>query len=390
MIRREAEAPLRALAQEFPAVLLLGPRQCGKTTLVRHYLDAAYLDLERPSDMQLFAADVEYGLRELRTPVILDEAQTLPALFPVLRSLIDESRSKKGSWFLLGSVSPELLRGISESLAGRVGILELTPFTLREIESRRGATLAALWLKGAYPDAFLARDAAAASAWRENYLKTFIERDVARHRLTLTALEMRRLVTLLANMQGGLLNASELGRALGYSYHAVQRALDLLEAYFVLRRLPPWHANLGKRLVKTPKVYLRDSGLLHELLGIHGADALHVSPARGRSFEGFMIEQIATYERLRRPGSQFYFFRTATGVEIDLLIDRGTRRIGIEFKAGVAIEPRDSRHLRLALDDGVIDHGYVVYLGERAFSVADRIDAVPASQALLGTTLVGK
>jgi predicted AAA+ superfamily ATPase len=384
MIPRSVEPALKALARQFPAVILLGPRQCGKTTLVRHFVDARYFDLERPSDLQVFSGDIEYALQNLKEPLILDEAQVLPDLFPVLRSVIDEARRKNGRFFLLGSVSPDLLTNISESLAGRVGILELTPFIYSEVAGRRGMKLENLWLRGGYPDALLARDPARWHAWHEAYLRTFIERDIARHQLNLSSAEVRRLLTMLAHSHGGLLNYSTLGRSLGYSYHTIQSILDLFIGYFLIRRLQPYHANVKKRLVKAPKVYLRDSGILHYLLGIGTADQLLTSPARGNSFEGFMIQQIAALEELQHSGSAFYFFRTHSGVEIDLLIDRGSHRVGFEFKAGAATDADDWKHLQAGIDDGVIHRGYVVYNGAREFPVSDKISVIPATQILSG------
>jgi predicted AAA+ superfamily ATPase len=359
-----------------------GPRQCGKTTLARHFVSGRYFDLEKPSDLQVFTGDIEYALRQLKGPLILDEAQTLPALFPVLRALIDETRRAHGRFFLLGSVSPELVRNISETLAGRVGILELTPFVYPEIAGRRGVKLETLWQRGGFPDAFLARDVESWLAWHEGYMRTFVERDIARHQLTLSAADVRRLMTMLAHSHGGLLNYSNLGRSLGYSYHTVQNVLDLLEGYFLVRRLPPYHANIGKRLVKSPKVYIRDSGVLHYLLGIRNMDALVTSPARGNSFEGCMLEQIVTLENLHRSGSGFYFYRTHAGAEIDLLIDRGQSRIGFEFKAAAATDPRDWQHLEVGIKDGVIDRGLLVYNGQRAFDVSATIRVVPAADLL--------
>jgi len=382
MIPRSAEPRLKKLATQFPAVIMLGPRQCGKTTLARHFVDGRYFDLEKPSDLQVFSGDIEYALRQFKGPLILDEAQTLPALFPVVRSLIDESRRTHGRFFLLGSVSPDLVRNISETLAGRVGILELTPFVYSEIAGRRGVKLETMWQRGGFPDAFLARDAEHWLEWQEGYLRTFVERDVARHRLTLSSADVRRAMTMLAHSHGGVLNYSNLGRSLGYSYHTVQNLLDLLEGYFLVRRLAPYHANLGKRLVKAPKAYIRDSGVLHYLLGIRDMDGLVTSPARGNSFEGFMIEQIVALENLHRSGSGFYFFRTHAGAEIDLLVDRGQSRIGFEFKAGVAIARSDWAHLQASIADKVIDRGILVYNGTRTFSVSEQIRAVPAAEIL--------
>ncbi|MBS0366213.1 MAG: ATP-binding protein [Proteobacteria bacterium] len=384
MIPRDAEPHLKKLATQFPAVLLLGPRQCGKTTLVRHFVDGRYFDLERPSDLQVFSGDAEYALQKLPGPLILDEAQTLPALFPVLRAVIDAARHKNGRFFLLGSVSPDLLQSISESLAGRVGVLELTPFLYPEVAGRRGVKLESLWLRGGYPDAFLERHADRWRTWQEAYLRTLVERDIARHQLKLSAAEIRRLLTMLAHSHGGLLNYSSLGRSLGYSYHTIQNIVDLLGGYFLVRQLAPYHTNISKRLVKAPKVYLRDSGVLHYLLGVSTADELLTSPGRGNSFEGFMIQQILALEALRRPGSGCYFFRTHAGTEIDLLIDRGSERIGLEFKAGVATDATDWKHLLSGIADGVIHRGLVVYNGSRAFDPHAKISVVPATQILAG------
>jgi predicted AAA+ superfamily ATPase len=383
MIVRKARVQLRRLASQFQAVLLLGSRQCGKTTLARSQVKGRYFDFEKPSDVQVFAGDIEFALRQLAsTTLIIDEAQSLPALFPVLRAMIDEHRRDRGRYFLLGSVSPDLLENISESLAGRIGIVELTPFLYSEVARRRGVRLDTLWLRGGYPDAFLARTARKWQAWQENYLRTFVERDVARHRLTLSTMVMRRLITMVAHAHGGILNASELGRSLGYSYHTIQNALDLLEGYFLARRLRPYHANVGKRIVKSPKLYVRDSGILHHLLGISTMEQLLRSPARGNSFEGFMIEQLIALENLSRPGSGFYYFRTQTGTEIDLIIDRGQVRIGFELKAGASVEQADWKHLHMAIADGVIHRGAVVYAGTRGFVASEGVSVIPAAQAL--------
>lgn len=382
MIPRAAEPRLKKLAAQFPAVIVLGPRQCGKTTLARHFVSGRYFDLEKPSDRQVFTGDIEYALRQLQRPLILDEAQTLPELFPALRALIDESRHSQGRYYLLGSVSPELVRNISETLAGRVGVLELTPFLYPEIAGRRGVRLETLWQRGGFPDAFLARDRSDWLGWQEGYARTFVERDIARHRLTLSAADVRRCMTMLAHAHGGLLNYSSLGRSLGYTYHTVQNLLDLLEGYFLVRRLAPWHANVGKRLVKAPKVYVRDSGLLHYLLGIEDLDALVTSPARGASFEGFAIEQIISIETLHRSGSGFYFYRTHAGAEVDLLIDRGQTRIGFEIKAGASTTPADWANLQSAVADGLIHRGLLVYNGTRAFPVNDDIRVVPVTELL--------
>ena len=364
-------------------MLILGPRQCGKTTLAEHFLDGEYFDLEKPSDRQVFGGDPELALRRLPEPCLLDEAQALPELFPVLRSLIDEDRKRNGRFFLLGSVNPVLVREISESLAGRVGIVELTPFLFPEIGEGPYGDLAALWLRGAFPDAYATADEEAWQLWQENYLRTFVERDLPRQGLALSPVEMRRLLGMLAHNHGGLLNASELGRAMGLSYHTINKYLDVLEGHFLVRRLPPYYANLGKRLVKSPKVYLRDAGMLHHLLGIGSDRGLLESPRRGASWEGFLIEQLIALERLRNPGSQFYFYRTQAGAEVDLIIDRGSTRIGYELKCAMAVGRRDWLNLSNALADGVIHEGQVVYAGDRSYPVAEGLSVEAADKLLL-------
>jgi predicted AAA+ superfamily ATPase len=205
-----------------------------------------------------------------------------------------------------------------------------------------------------------------------------------KHGLKVSALEMRRFMGMLAHTHGGLFNASALGRSLGVSYHTIQNLLDLLEGYFLIRRLPPYHASLGKRLVKAPKLYVRDSGVLHHLLGIGTKEHLLESPARGNSFEGFVVEQLASQEAMRRPDSRFFFFRTQTGVEVDLIVDRGRSRIGYEIKCAVSATAKDVAHLKAAVADGVIQQGVLVYRGNRAFSVTENISVVPASDLLGG------
>jgi predicted AAA+ superfamily ATPase len=293
-----------------------------------------------------------------------------------------------GSIFQLGSVNPDLVRGLSESLAGRVGVLELTPFLLGEVGKARPARGAdALWLRGGFPDAYLARTGAQWADWQEAYLRTFIERDVTRAAGTrMSPIGMHRLVAMLAHVHGGLLNASELGRSLGLNYHTIQGLLDLLEGHFLIRRLPPYHANLGKRLVKAPKLYLRDSGLRHHLLGIASEDDLLRSPARGASFEGFVVEQTIAAEQLRPggSGSRFFFYRTHAGAEIDLIVDRGQTRTGYEIKCSASCSPADWANLRAGIEQGVIHRGCVVYQGARAFEVDDRISVRPVARALTG------
>ena len=382
MIKRQAEIMVRELAQQFPAVLILGPRQCGKTTLAKHFLEGEYFDLEKPSDQQVFLEDIEFALRRLQPPLIIDEAQTLPELFPVLRSMIDLDRQRTGSYYLLGSVNPALVKHISESLAGRVGIIELTPFLLSEINDLKIA-FTDFWLKGGFPDALKEKENSKWQRWQDNYLRTFIERDIPRFGVKMSPIQIRRLMVMLAHQHGGVLNASDLGRSLGISYHTIGNYLDLMEGHFLIRRLPPYFPNIKKRIVKSPKIYIRDSGVLHNLLGVSSEKSLLESPKRGSSWEGFMIVQIITREMLKRPGSLFYFFRTHAGAEIDLVIDRGSERIGYEFKCSVSVVKRDWTNLQAGIEQGVMHRGFVVYMGERDFPVAEAINVIHGEDMLL-------
>jgi predicted AAA+ superfamily ATPase len=375
MIKRLATDFTKKLAAQFPAVLILGPRQCGKTTLARSFLAGEYLDLEKPSDQQIFSDDIEFGLRQFGGPLIIDEAQTLPAIFPVLRALIDEDRARTGRYYLLGSVNPALVKGISESLAGRVGIVELTPFLFVET-GNLDVDFSAYWLKGGYPDALRTADTGQWILWQENYVRTFIERDIARQGLKSSPIQIRTLMGMIAGLHGDLLNASEIGRSLGINYHTVRSHLDLLEAHFLIRRLPPYFINIGKRLVKSPRIYIRDTGLLHYLLNVQTDRHLLESHKRGSSFEGLVIEQIIAFEQLYRPGSRFYFYRTHTGSEVDLIVDRGRNRIGYEIKCASSVAKRDWNGLKTAMEDGVIDQGRFIYSGDREFDVSKEIHVV--------------
>jgi hypothetical protein len=343
--------------------VLLGARQVGKTTLARTTFPALpYCDLEEPRTRQLFSDDPVFQLEQRATPgLIVDEAQAVPAVFAALRGVIDRRRSQKGRFLLLGSAQPRLVREASESLAGRVGILEVDPLTFVEVSAgtpRR--SWQQMWLAGGFPDALKS----AYREWWESYLRTYVERDLRQYGVAADPLLLRRLLTMLAHAQSGLLNASQLGNSLGVSYHTVQRYIDILESSFLLRRLQPFVRNVGKRLTKSPKVYLRDTGLLHHLLNVASIRELDSHPIRGSSWETFVVEDFMRREKARYPHSQFYFWRTASGSEIDLVIERGAVRFGLEVKAGRGNQPELGRTLEKSAADVGAERVYVIDQGD--------------------------
>jgi uncharacterized protein len=387
MIARAFDPTLRRLLGRFPAVTILGPRQCGKTTFVRSALPGwTYVDLERPSDVAPLVADPQARLDQLGDHVIFDEAQQLPSLFPVLRGLIDQRRERNGRFVLLGSASPTLVRGISESLAGRTAFLDLPPFRLAEVARGGGAPrLAELWMRGGYPTAFLQHSADRWRDWMEAYARAFIERDLPALGIDVSASQMRRLWMMLAHVNGGLWNASQLASSLGVSYHTVNRYVDILEQTFLVRKLAPYFRNVGKRLVRSPRLYFRDSGLLHYFLGIATPRDLDVHPGRGASWEGFVIDQLLSAVRLADPGAQGWFWRTATGVEIDLVVESRGRLLPFEVKLHSAPDAGDVAGLRRSMADLGLSRGFVVYPGRERYSLGGGVMAVPAEQLLAGT-----
>lgn len=358
MFPRAAAAALRAAAASFPVVVVLGARQVGKTTLARAVFPRhRYLDLEDPNTAERFRQDARFVLDAVGERLILDEAQAVPSVFAALRGAVDAQRARRGRFVVLGSAQPALVRGVSESLAGRAAVIELDPLTASEAAAGSpGAPWQAVWLKGGFPDA-LRGDA---RMWWESYLRLVLERDLPQYGVRADPLFMRRLLTMLAHQHGGLLNASALGSSLGVSYHTLLRHLDVLESIHLVRRLPPYFRNVGKRLTKAPKVYLRDSGMLHHLLNISTAQELADHPARGASWEGFVIEDVLRRERIAHPGGLAYFWRTAAGAEVDLVLERGNERVAIEVKAGRGDDARAVRTLRDAMPDVDARCGWIV------------------------------
>ncbi len=365
-----ARKRLLELSREFPAVVVVGARQVGKTTLARSaFSEAAYRDLESPLVRQRFAEDPAFELGQLGAMTILDEAQAVPELFPALRGAIDARRADGRCHFcILGSAQPALIQSVSESLAGRIGLLELDPLSAAET----GLPAERHWLAGGFPEALRGNF----RNWWEPYLSTILQRDLAAYGFRPDAIFLRRLLAMLAAQQGGLLNMSALGNSLGVSYHTVQHGLDLLEGVFLIRRLPPYFRNIRKRLVKAPRVYIRDTGLLHHLLHVSSAGELDNQPWRGASWEGFVIEDIIRRELLEHPFTQCYFWRTATGQEVDLVLDRGDRRIAIEVKANSAGNPHDARKLEAILDDIGASEGWLVGMGGESVGMSPRVRSV--------------
>ncbi len=357
MYRRLCSDRLIHLARQFPAVLILGARQVGKTTLARQaFPDFSYLDLEDTGTHALFAQDPRFQLdaRASGVGLILDEAQRLPTLFDALRGAIDADRQRMGRFVMLGSAQPALVRQVAESLAGRVGILELSPLTVQEAGTGDAAITdyRQLWLCGGYPDAL----AAAARGghfrdWWEAYLRTYVERDLPNLGVAADPIVMRKLLTMLAHAQGGIANLSQFASALGISHPTVTRYVDILERSFLLRRLPPYFRNIGKRLVKAPKLYLRDTGLLHHLLNVDTLDVLESHPIRGASWETFVLEDMLRREAVAYPHGLAHFWRTAGGAEVDLLLERGGALHAVEIKTARASSPYLARGLRAIMED---------------------------------------
>jgi len=375
---------LRRLLRNFPVVCILGPRQCGKTTFIKSALPRwQYLDMEKPSDHARLTADPEDALLRLESNFILDEVQQVPQLFPVIRNFVDANRARSGRLVILGSASPALIRHASESLAGRIGFLDMTPFRWREITGNNSRlTMGNLWFRGGFPDAVLNKQDDARLDWFDAYTRTFIERDLSALGIDVSAAQMRKLWIMLAHYNGNIWNASRLAASMGTSYHSVNRYADILEQTFLIRKLPPYFANIGKRLVKSPKVYFRDTGLLHYFLNIHSEATLSTHPARGASWEAFIIEELIAAFSLFVPGSQAFYWRTATGVEVDLIIIRDDRLIPFEIKLHTSPDQEAAKSLVSCMSDLKLKKAYLVYPGDEDYSLGNHVTALGARNLL--------
>ena len=348
---------------------MVGPRQSGKTTIAREIVppeSPRYFDLEDPTSLARLAEPMT-ALAPLRGVVVIDEVQRRPDLFPVLRVLADR-KPLRTRFLILGSASPGLLRQSSESLAGRIETIAMMGFGLSELGKE---VLTRHWRRGAFPLSYLARSEADSLRWRSQFIQTFLERDLPQLGISVSATTMMRFWTMLAHSHGGIWNAAEPARSLGLSQPTIRRYLDLLSDLFIVRQLAPWHENLKKRQVKSPKVYIRDSGLLHQLLGIATEKDLLSHPKSGSSWEGYAIEEVLKVMQ----SSEAYFWATHTGAELDLLLMWQGRRIGVEVKRQDA--PRLTPSMRIALDDLGLEQLTVLYPGNAAYDLADRVRVVP-------------
>ncbi|MDP9162254.1 MAG: ATP-binding protein [Acidobacteriota bacterium] len=370
MIVRSADISLiRAALKRSRVVALLGPRQCGKTTLARQFVPANslnYFDLEAPQSLARLT-EANTALRPLKKLVVIDEIQRRPDLFPLLRVLADR-KPLPARFLILGSASPDLLRQSSESLAGRIETVPLEGFRLADLGAKAQSRH---WLRGGFPLAYTPRTEAGSLSWRRQFLQTFLERDLPQLGVTIPAQALQRFWNMVAHYHGQIWNSSELARALAITEPTVRRYLDLMAGTFMLRQLPPWFENLGKRQVKAPKVYVRDSGLLHALLGIGNHRDLEFHPKVGASWEGYAVEEVIKSFR----ADEVYYWATHNGAELDLLLFKGGHRIGVECKRADA--PVLTPSMRIALHDLKLDRLYVLYPGDKAYSLGKKVEVVP-------------
>jgi predicted AAA+ superfamily ATPase len=380
MIKREAQAAITRLLQEFPAVGVLGTRQVGKTTLAEEIAgsmepEPVYLDLENPADQAKLSEAATYFEIHKGRLIILDEIQRAPELFQILRGVIDRRRRqglKSGQFLILGSASLDLLKQSSETLAGRIAYYELFGLTASEVLTQGRGNLDRLWLRGGFPDSFLSKNDEASLRWRMNFISTYLEREVPQFGPRIPAVTLRRLWTMLAHNQGGQLNIAKLGSNLDVSAPTAKRYIELLEDLLLIRSLRPWSGNVGKRLVKAPKIYIRDSGITHALLNLTTLDDVLGHPVVGASWEGFVIENLISCMPV---GVTPWFYRTSAGAEIDLVIEYShKKKYAIEIKRSMS--PSLSKGFHLGYEDIGATHRFIVYPGKERFPVTNEVSAI--------------
>jgi len=361
---------LERLMETFPVVAIVGPRQSGKSTLARTFHSAHFFDLENPRDLAMLDQP-QLALEGLSGLIVIDEIQRAPDLFPLLRYLVDHRPEQR--YLILGSASRDLLRQSSETLAGRIAYHELGGLGLRDLGTERWREL---WLRGGLPRSVLASSDESSALWRQQYIATFLERDIPQLGIQIPAATLRRFWTMICHYHGQILNHSELARSFGISDMTVRRYLEILEGTFMIRLLQPWHANLGKRLVKRPKLYLRDSGLFHSLLAIDAFPQLATHHKLGASWEGFALE--AAIRAIGKRPEELTFWATHSGAEVDLFWQHSGKNLAIEVKYADA--PRLTPSMKSALIDLDLDHLWVLYPGDRSYPLAEKVTALPLAQ----------
>lgn len=371
LFRPEYEAEISHSMAANPITAILGPRQCGKTTIARKLAadnPSVFFDLEDPDDFELLKNSAKQILSQQTGLIVIDEVQRLPELFPLLRVMADQQNADR-KFLLLGSASPELMRNSSETLAGRIGFVDLTGFRLDEVGIEN---LSALWLRGGFPRSYLADDDQQSYQWRQDFIRTFLERDLNLLGFNLSAPMMRRFWMMLAHYHGQIWKASEFARSLGVSEPTVKSWLDILTGAYMVRQIQPWFENLQKRQVKAPKIFIRDSGLLHALLSLPDHE-IQTNPKLGASWEGFTIEQIIN----RLKSRDYYYWRTHAGLELDLMVLKNGKRLGFEIKYSET--PKVTRSMHQIIDDLKLDQFYIVYQGKHRLALEEKIQLLPVN-----------
>ena len=378
-VERDLIKHLKKYLTIFPAVAILGPRQCGKSTLVKslsqHFDSILYLDMQKESDLNKLKEPELFFESNANKLICLDEIQLVPKLFSVLRSVIDENRIN-GKFILLGSASQDLIQQTSESLAGRIGMLHLSPFLINELDYLERFDLQEFWFRGGFPNSYLAINDDSSTIWLDNYIRTYIERDIPQLGFQIPAIQLRRLLTMCAHNQGQQLNLSKLGESLGLTHPTIKRYIDLLEHTFIVRTIQPYEVNVKKRLVKSPKVFVRDSGILHQLLAITNFNSLLGNPVFGSSWEGIVIENII----VNMPSWDYFFYRTATGDEIDLILKKGNQVIAIECKASDA--PKVTKGFYRSLEVVKPNKTYIIAPTNDTYQIQENVTVIGLSNFL--------